>query len=157
MTDFAIPEEVKLEVSNGKTLAEKYLSFLEEGSVESEKDEEVVANVMATARKKRERMEELRHEAQKKLKEEMQGVSGVFIPAVIAWSRTETKARLLLADAKKKRGESAPPLENVEVRVRVDSFDQIPREYLVVDYSAAKLAFAEGVEIPGLSAEVRGK
>lgn len=100
-----LPEEViRQEVQNSKLIADRYIKALEKGSIDNERDEEIVTNVMVTAKAKRERTEELRRDATKHLKDQMQEVTNLFFPTIIAWSRVETKARLLLEEAAKKRG-----------------------------------------------------
>jgi translation initiation factor 2B subunit (eIF-2B alpha/beta/delta family) len=171
---YAILPATQAEVEVERQAAEQYLQMLESGTIDTPEDEKMVASVMATAHQRHKRLEELRLETGKPARDLQQAINDHFRGALTTWAKAKAKARDLLAEAERERRAEAQaameaarpeaipaPVEKPkeiryhdELEIKVIDFDAVPREYLTVDWSAVRLAYASGKTVPGMSAEL---
>lgn len=171
---YAILPATQAEVEAERQAAEQYLQMLESGTIDTPEDEQMVASVMATAHQHHKRLEGLRLETGKPVRDLQQAINDHFRGALTTWAKTKAKARDLLAVAERgRRAEAQAAMEasepeaipapvekpreiryHDELEIKVVDFDAIPREYLTVDWSAVRLAYSAGKTVPGMSAEL---
>lgn len=161
------------EIEESRQTAERLLAVIEQWNITTPEEEQQAAQVMTGAHERWKALEKLRKQAVTPAVQAQRDINGHFKPALNAWASAKQLAQKKMADSIRVREEAnkariaaaadgnAGALAQVkqiippagvsyrgETKIEIMDFDEIPREYLTVDWSKLKIMARKGEPAP---------
>jgi hypothetical protein len=161
------------QIAESRQTAERLLAVVEKWQITTKEDENQAAQLMTGAHGRWKELETLRKQVVTPAVNAQRTINAHFKPALDAWKKAKSLAQQKMGEAVRVREEAnrariaaaaegnaaalaqvtqiAPPpgvSYREETKIEIEDFDQIPREYLSVDWSKLKIMAREGKAAP---------